>query len=70
MVPQEDITEEPDNPRQKQARAPTIVAKDAERIPVKHNFNDTFEQSEFKGKYEEVQRFSNGLLKIIGMERQ
>jgi len=30
---------------------------------VKHKFNDTFERSEFKGKYEEGQRLSNGLLK-------
>jgi len=63
LVSQKDITEEPYNPRWKQAHAPTIVAEDEAYVLVKHNFNDTFERSEFKVKYEEVQRFPNGLLK-------
>jgi len=51
LVPQEDITEGPDNPRWKQACAPTIAAEDSEHVPAKHNFNNNFEQSEFKGNY-------------------
>ena len=30
---------------------------------MQHNFNGTFERSDFKGEGEEVQRFANGLLK-------
>ena len=63
LDPQETIAEEPENPTFSRPHAPTVDAKDAEYVPVKHNSSDTFQRPEFTGMYKEVQRFAKGKAK-------
>ena len=50
LIPLEDVVPEPENPSFSQPRAPTIEEKDAGFVPVKHNFDETFERPKFEGK--------------------
>jgi hypothetical protein len=50
LRPYEDAVEEPTNPSFRIHRAPTVPADEADSVPVKHDFGDTFEIPKFAGK--------------------
>ena len=60
LVPNEAAVEEPQN--NTSLRAPTIPADDAEFIPQKHNFSETFDPELFLGKEKIPKRHKNGHL--------
>ena len=49
LNPMEATVEEPVNPTFTNARAPTIEERDTEFVPVKYNFEETFDRDVFKG---------------------
>ena len=49
LEPQAVVVAEPENPTFRITRAPTISEKEAEYVPEKHNFAETFIVPEFKG---------------------
>lgn len=55
LTPLEDSVEEPLNPLFKKPRVPTISKKDAEFVPVKHNFVKKFVCPQFSGVMQEIQ---------------
>ena len=50
LVPLTEVVEEPDNPTFKNPRAPTIEEDEAQFVPVKHDFDITFDRPVFTGK--------------------
>ena len=50
LVPLEEVVPEPDNPTFKTPRAPTMAEDEAMFVPVKHNFDETFDRPVFTGK--------------------
>ena len=64
LVANEDCMPEPENPTFTRARAPTVPEAEAEVVPVKYNFNETFNRPTFSGTYEEDDRYANGRVKL------
>ena len=63
LVANEECVTEPENITFRKPRAPTIREEDGASVPVKFNFNDTFDRPAFTGKYWAEQRHKNGKLK-------
>ena len=64
LVANEDSMPEPENPTFSCARAPTVPEEEAEVVPVKYNFNESFDQPTFSGTYKEDDRYANGRVKL------
>jgi hypothetical protein len=63
LVANSEAVPEPENPNFACARAPTVPADEAANVPVKHNFDERFEQPPFTATYETEETFGNGRLK-------
>ena len=63
LVPTVNTVEEPQNPHFEKARAPTISEADADYVPQKHNFNETFDIPTFGGVYHRPKFTRQGNLK-------
>ena len=64
LTPNEEVAEEPNNENFRLPRAPTIDERDAQFVPVKHNFDESIDIPVFKGMGERDVRFSNGTKKF------
>jgi hypothetical protein len=64
LVANEDCMPEPENPTFTRARAPTVPEAEAEVVPVKYNFKETFNRPTFSGTYEEDDTYANGRVKL------
>ena len=63
LVPVANTVEEPENPHFEKPRAPTISEADAEYVPQKYNFSETFDIPYFGGIYHRPQFTRQGKLK-------
>ena len=54
LSPNIEAVEEPANPTFTNPRAPTIDERDAQFVPVKHNFAETFDRPVFQAKHNEI----------------
>ena len=64
LTPNEEVAEEPNNETFRLPRAPTIYERDAQFVPVKHNFDESIYIPAFKGMGERDVRFANGTKKM------
>ena len=55
---------EPENPTFKNPRAPTIEERDAEYVPVKHNFSERFERPAFEGTIDTIEKIKRVPCKV------
>ena len=63
LTPNEEVAEEPNNETFHLPRAPTIEERDAQFVPVKHNFDEVIDIPVFKGMGECDVQFANGMKK-------